>query len=280
MPTRSDPITPAWLTVHRGDAPLLVSLPHTGTELPPELVPRLVSPWLARKDADWWIDRLYGFAADLGATTVRTAVSRTAIDVNRDPAGVSLYPGQATTELCPTTTFDGEPLYRDGEAPDADEIAARRARWFAPYHAALDAEVARLKARHGRVVVYDCHSIRSVVPRLFEGRLPVFNIGTDGGATCDPALSAGVAALCRDSGRSWALDGRFRGGFITRRLGRPAENVHAIQMELACRGYLGEPEGAVSDADWPVPYDETFAAPIRSVLESILRRCLETMKGG
>ena len=119
-------MTPAWLTVRRGAAPLIISLPHTGTELPPEIAPRLVSPWLARKDADWWIDRLYGFAADLGATTVHTAVSRTAVDVNRDPSGVSLYPGQATTELCPTTTFDGEPLYRDDAAPAPDEIAARR----------------------------------------------------------------------------------------------------------------------------------------------------------
>ncbi len=278
MPTPSDPMPPAWLTVRRGEAPLIVSLPHTGTELPPEIAPRLVSPWLARKDADWWIDRLYGFAADLGATTVHTAQSRTAVDVNRDPSGVSLYPGQATTELCPSTTFDGEPLYRDGAAPAPDEIAARRARWFDPYHAALDAEIERLRARHGRVVVYDCHSIRSVIPRLFEGRLPVFNIGTNGGATCDPALSAGVADLCRDSGRSWALDGRFRGGFITRRLGRPAEGVHAIQMELACRGYLREPEGPVGEADWPVPYDDAFAASIRDTLARILQHCLDVAR--
>ncbi len=278
MPTPSDPMPPAWLTIRRGEAPLIVSLPHTGTELPPEIAPRLVSPWLARKDADWWIDRLYGFAADLGATTVHTAVSRTAIDVNRDPSGVSLYPGQATTELCPTTTFDGEPLYRDGAAPAPDEIAARRARWFDPYHAALDAEIERLRAQHGRVVVYDCHSIRSVIPRLFEGRLPVFNIGTDGGTTCDPALQAGVADLCRDSGRSWALDGRFRGGFITRRLGRPAEGVHAIQMELACRGYLREPEEPVGEADWPVPYDDAFAAPIRDTLARILQHCLDVAR--
>ena len=265
---------PAWLTVHRGDAPLLVSLPHTGTDVPPELLPRLVSPWLARKDADWWIDRLYAFAADLGASTVHTALSRTALDVNRDPTGASLYPGRATTELCPTTTFDGEPLYRDGREPDAAEIAERRARWFDPYHAALDAEVARLKARHRRVVVYDGHAIRSVVPRLFAGRLPVFNIGTDGGATCDPALSDGVAKVCRGTGRSLVLNGRFRGGFITRRLGRPAEGVHAVQMELGCRAYLREPEGPVGEADWPAPYDAAFAAPVREALERVLGACL------
>ena len=265
---------PDWLDIRRGTAPLLVSLPHTGTEVPPALEDRLVSPWLARKDADWWIDRLYGFAAELGATTVRTAVSRTAIDVNRDPSGASLYPGQATTGLCPTTTFDGEPLYRAGRELAAGEVAERRALWFDPYHAALDAEVARLKAEHGRVVVYDCHSIRSVIPRLFEGRLPLFNIGTDGGASCAPALEEGVAAICRDTGRSWVANGRFRGGYITRRLGRPWDGVHAIQMELACRAYLREPEGAVSEADWPPPYDAAFAAPVRDALVRILRHCL------
>ncbi|MGA2794200.1 MAG: N-formylglutamate amidohydrolase, partial [Roseiarcus sp.] len=149
-----------WLSVVSGDAPLIVSLPHTGLELGP-IEPRLVSPWLARKDTDWWIERLYDFAGDLGATIVRTAIARAVIDVNRDPSGASLYPGRATTGLCPATTFDGEPLYRDGQAPSPDEIAARRAAWFDPYHAALKAEVDRLAGRHGRLVLYDCHSIRS-----------------------------------------------------------------------------------------------------------------------
>ena len=271
---------PGWLHVHRGEAPLLVSLPHTGTDLPPELQPRLVSPWLARKDADWWIDLLYDFAAGLGATTVRTDLSRTAIDVNRDPSGRSLYPGQATTELCPTTTFDGEPLYFDGAAPDPAEIAERRARWFDPYHAALDAEVARLRAAHGRVAVYDCHSIRSVVPRLFEGRLPVFNVGTNGRASCAPELQDAVEAVCRGTGRSTVVNGRFRGGYITRRLGQPGEGVHAVQMELACRGYMVEPEGAMGEADWPTPYDPVHAAPARSALERVLEACLAFARAG
>ncbi|RYB08007.1 N-formylglutamate deformylase [Lichenibacterium ramalinae] len=270
---------PDWLDIRRGTAPLLVSLPHTGTAIPPEIEERLVSPWLARKDADWWIDRLYDVAAELGATTVRTAVSRTVIDVNRDPSGVSLYPGQATTGLCPTTTFDGEPLYRAGRDLADGEAEERRSRWFDPYHAALDDEVARLKVAHGRVVVYDCHSIRSVIPRLFAGRLPVFNIGTAGGASCAAVLSEGVAAICRDTGRSWVVDGRFRGGYITRRLGRPEQGVHAIQMELACRAYLREPEGPVSEADWPVPYDPAHAAPVRDALLRVLRHCLAVAAG-
>src|SRR5882762_9995734 len=168
-----------WLTVQRGSAPLLVCMPHTGTHIPAAVEAALASPWLARKDTDWWIERLYGFAQGLGASIVRTGISRTVIDANRDPSGASLYPGQATTELCPTTTFDGELLYRAGYAPDADEITRRRRLYFEPYHHALTTEVARLRAQYPKAVVYDCHSIRSRIPRLFAGDLPNFNIGTN-----------------------------------------------------------------------------------------------------
>ena len=259
-----------WLTIRRGAAPLLVSLPHTGTDIPAELEARLVSSWLARKDADWWIDRLYDFATGLDATIVHTSVSRTVIDVNRDPSGVSLYPGQATTELCPTTSFDGEPLYRPGAELRPEEVAERRTRYFDPYHAALRDEVARLRASHPRVAVYDCHSIRSIVPRLFDGTLPVFNIGTNSGVSCAPELTAAVERLCDASGLPRVTNGRFRGGFITRSLGDPANGVYALQMELACRGYMAEVPGPVGERDWPVPYDEDYVAPIRATLTSIL----------
>src|ERR1700724_3429275 len=168
-----------WLTVRRGSVPLLLCMPHTGTSIPPAIEAQLASPWLARKDTDWWIERLYEFSAYLDASIVRTGVARSVIDPNRDPSGASLYPGQATTELCPTTTFDGELLYRAGYAPDSNEIARRRRLYFEPYHRALTAEVARLRAQHPKVVVYDCHSIRSRIPRLFAGDLPNFNIGTN-----------------------------------------------------------------------------------------------------
>jgi formiminoglutamase len=265
----------AWLTVARGEAPLIVSLPHTGTEIPSDIEARLISPWLGRRDADWWVDRLYGFAADLGATVIRTAISRTVIDVNRDPSGASLYPGAATTGLCPTETFDGEALYRPGGAPDDGEIAARRARWFAPYHVALTAEVERLRARHGHVVLYDAHSIRSRIPRLFEGELPQFNIGTNSGASCDPAIAAAVEAACDASPFSRVTNGRFKGGAITRGHGAPAQGVHAIQMELACRGYMDEPRGAPTPDTWPTPFDEARAAPMVAILRAVLAACLD-----
>lgn len=265
---------PSWLTVHPGDAPLIVSFPHTGTDIPAEIEAGLVSPWLARKDADWWVDRLYDFAASLGATTIRTAISRTVIDVNRDPSGASLYPGQATTELCPTTTFDGEPLYREGRAPDAAEIARRRGAYFEPYQAALAAEIERLRAAHGRVVLYEAHSIRSRVPRLFVGPLPNFNIGTNSGASCDPALTGAVEAVCDATAYSRVTNGRFKGGYTTRRYGNPAEGVHAIQMELACRGYMDDPATPIGPDNWPAPYDAARAAPMRTALTDILGACL------
>ncbi len=266
-----------WLQIHRGDAPLVVSFPHTGTELPAGIAARLISPWLARKDADWWIEQLYDFAPSLGATTIRTAMSRTVIDVNRDPSGASLYPGQATTALCPTTTFDGEPLYRTGE-PDRAEIDKRRAEYFDPYHAALNAELDRLRAIHGKVVLYEAHSIRSTIPRLFDDLLPNFNIGTNSGASCDPALTAAVEAACGASEFSRVTNGRFKGGWTTRHYGRSENGVHAIQMELACRGYMDEPPGLLTSLIWPTPYTPERAAPMRAALVNVLNACLDFAK--
>jgi N-formylglutamate deformylase len=262
------------VAVTRGSAPLIVSIPHTGIDIPAEIETGLISQWLARKDTDWWIDKLYAFAPDLGATLIRTAISRTVVDVNRDPSGASLYPGQTTTGLCPTETFDGEPLYRAGAEPNDAEIARRASLYFAPYHAALAEEIARLRQCHPHVILYDCHSIRSVVPRLFEGELPHMNIGTNSAASCDPTLSHLIQTVCDASEFSWVVNGRFKGGWITRRYGEPNAGVHAIQMELACRCYLAEPVPDVDDRNWPAPFDEAYAAPMRGVLQSILTACL------
>jgi formiminoglutamase len=260
--------------ITRGDAPLLLSIPHTGTRIPPDIEAGLVSTWLARKDTDWWIERLYDFAGEFGATIIRATHSRTVIDVNRDPSGASLYPGQITTGLCPTETFDGEPLYRPGRELDRFEIDRRRRLYFQPYHGTLSQEIARLRESHPRFVLFDCHSIRSVVPRLFEGELPHMNIGTNSGAACDPAFCHVVQAVCDASGFSWSSNARFKGGWITRSQGRPALGVHAIQMELACRSYLDEPVPTVDESNWPPAYDEARAAEMRTVLRAIFKACL------
>ncbi|HEX8469919.1 MAG TPA: N-formylglutamate deformylase [Brevundimonas sp.] len=263
-----------WLTVREGAAPLIIGFPHTGTEIPAAIEARMTSPWLARKDADWWVDRLYDFAVELDATFVRTAISRSVIDVNRDPSGASLYPGMTTTGLCPIETFDGEPLYRAGQAPDRAEIDARRAAFFDPYHAALQAQIDRLST-NGPVVLYDAHSIRSVVPRLFEGELPQFNIGDNGGTTCDGNLTRVVEAACAASGSSHIVNGRFRGGWTTRHYGKPQDGLHAIQMELADRGYMLDPAGPVSEANWPSPYEPARAEPMRETLRAVLTACID-----
>jgi N-formylglutamate deformylase len=267
-----------WLAVHHGDAPLVISFPHTGTEIPPDLEDSLVSPWLSRKDADYWVDVLYDFAHALGATTIRTSISRTVIDMNRDPAGASLYPGHATTSLCPTTTFDGEPLYHSGHEPDAGEIKRREQLYFWPYHQAIATETQRLGAAHGRVVLYDAHSIRSKVSRLFDGELPQFNIGTDNGGTCDPALTSAIERICETSGLTHVTNGRFRGGWITRHYGNPHGGIHAVQMELAMRGYLLEPD-RIDEDNWPAPLDDGHAARLRVALRDILDSCITFVTG-
>ena len=263
-----------WLEVHRGDAPLVVAFPHGGAELG-GVEARFVSPWLARRDTDWWIAELYEFVRELGATTIATQVSRSIIDVNRDPSGASLYPGQATTDLCPVTTFDGDPLYR-GFDPEEDEIAWRRKTFFDPYHAAIGDEIARLRAVHPAVVLYDAHSIRSRIPRLFDGELPQFNLGTNGGATCDPALEAALAEVCAASGQSYVCNGRFKGGWTTRHYGAPQDGVHAVQMELAVRGYMDEPAER-SPENWPA---QLAAEPaILPTLRALIAACLSFAKG-
>jgi formiminoglutamase len=267
-----------WLEVIPGNAPLIVSIPHAGTEIPELYQPSLKSLWLARKDADWWMPQLYDFAQGLGATIIRTHISRTVIDVNRDPAGTSLYPGQATTGLCPATTFDGEPLYKDGF--EAGDIPARIEKYFAPYHEALTAQAARLRQAHGKIVLYDCHSIRSKIPRLFDGELPNFNIGTNDCFSCDAALAQSIADICKAAKHfTHVVNGRFKGGYITRAHGNPGDEVHAVQMELACRGYMHEPD-MPDETNWPSMFDAAYAAAIQTILEKILRIALTFAGGG
>jgi N-formylglutamate deformylase len=263
---------PDWVIVDRRDAPLIVSIPHAGTDLL-EFESAFVDPWLARKDADWRLDELYDFVAPLGATLLRTRLSRSIIDVNRDPGGASLYPGQATTELVPTTTFDGEALYRAGQAPDTADIANRRRLYFDPYHAALAGEIERLHQKHKRVALFDAHSIRSLIPRLFDGELPVFNLGTNSGGSCSPGLRERVGGVLSASGQTSVVDGRFKGGWITRAYGRPGEGVEALQLELACRAYMREPERP-APGNWPTPIDEKSATPTRDTLKRVLEAIL------
>jgi N-formylglutamate deformylase len=221
------------------------------------------------QDTDWHLDRLYGFASGLGASVLQAKVSRYVIDLNRPPGGESLYPGQTTTGLCPTETFRGEPLYDPAPAPDALQQADRLARFWQPYHGALRAELDRLKAQHGAVLLWDAHSIASVLPRLFEGKLPDLNFGTADGRSCAPAIIDRVVAQARNSRFSQVLNGRFKGGYITRHYGVPAERVHAIQLEMGQDLYMLE--------DPPFTYLEHKATSVQPLLQKMLTEALEAL---
>jgi N-formylglutamate deformylase len=228
------------IEVTHGHSPLILGLPHTGTEIPADCLDSLNEVGRAMADTDWHIDKLYAGLVD-GATYVRTPIHRYVIDVNRDPSGISLYPGQNTTGLCPLTDFDGLQIYKAGREPDATEITRRIATYHAPYHAALAAEVARVKALNGFAILYDCHSIRNEIPFLFDGTLPDFNIGTNSGSACAPQIEALVYARTRAANRyTSVLNGRFKGGWTTRHYGSPLGGVHAIQMELAQATHITE----------------------------------------
>ncbi|WP_353474144.1 N-formylglutamate deformylase [Salipiger sp. H15] len=222
-----------------GSSPLLLNVPHAGEILPPALAEALTSEARDLRDTDWHMDRIARDILPAGASLLAARVSRYAVDLNRPKDDTPLYSG-ATTGLISTIDFDGTPLYRDGAEPDAAERAARIAAYWEPYHAALSAEIARIRAAHGYCLLLDLHSIRSRVPRLFEGRLPDLNLGTNSGAACAPALSDAAYAALRGSGFSAVRDGRFKGGFITRHYGDPARNVHALQIEIAQECYMLE----------------------------------------
>ncbi len=251
--------------ITQGDSPIVLGLPHTGTFVPDDINATLNARGKELADTDWHIHRLYDGLLP-GATTVRATFHRYVIDANRDPSGASLYPGQNTTGLVPMTDFDGEDIWQT--EPVAAEIERRRVAYHAPYHEALQAELDRVRARHGVAILYDCHSIRSDIPFLFDGILPDFNIGTDMGRTCDPQIEAATVAVCAAATHSHVLNGRFKGGWTTRHYGQPATGIHAIQMEHAQSTYLTE-EAA------PWTYDETKSRTLRIHLQDILTTLAE-----
>jgi len=257
------------LFVTRGASPLIVSFPHVGTDVPDDIAARMTPEALRLDDTDFAQPALYDFTDELEATTVTARWSRLVIDVNRPPDNTPLYPGQWGAGLVPTETFLGEAVYL-GAAPDAAEIAARRDRFWRPYHEALKAAIEAAVAAHGFALLWDAHSISAVVPRLFEGTLPDLNMGTAGGAACGEEARAAAFGVCRASGFSAVLDGRFKGGFITRTYGAPEKGVHAIQMELAKSTHLG--------ADNRI--DAARAGRLRPVLESAMEAALDALGDG
>ena len=253
-------------TLHRGTAPLLVSLPHDGTAIPDAIAARMTDGARQAPDTDWHVARLYAFARELGASILVPRHSRYVVDLNRPEDDVSLYPGQNTTGLCPIVQFSGEPVYLEGQGPDAAEVASRVDTYWRPYHQSLQSELARIHARHGRAVLWEGHSIRGVVPFLFEGRLPDLNLGTAAGASCSPVLQSRLeAVLAAQDEYDWVANGRFKGGHITRHYGDPGNGVDAVQLEISQRNYMDE-----TSFDW----DEGKAARLQRVLRALLEAAL------
>jgi len=255
-----------------GHTPLLISVPHSGTYIPDTLKERMTDAGVAIPDTDWYVDRLYDSAAELGAGVLVATHSRYVIDLNRDPAGSELYPGVDNTDLCPTTTFGYEDIYRDSLTPDLDEISARIERHWRPYHEALRRELDRLQERYGLALLLDAHSIPSRVPRFFEGMLPDLNLGSGDGTTASSDLLRRLGdVLGRASGYASVVDGRFKGGFITRTYGRPADGFHAVQMELTQTNYMNESQ--------PYEYLPDRAGPLKVVLREFVEELLHWAEG-
>jgi len=258
--------------LQQGNVPLLVSMPHIGTDIPVDLRAHYVPRALEVEDTDWHLARLYNFLGELGASVLTPRMSRYVIDLNRPPDDAPMYPGASNTELCPTRFFTGEPLYQPGREPGPEERTRRRDLYWQPYHAALQSELVRLRALHGHVVLWDAHSIRSQIPWLFDGRLPDLSVGTAGGVSAAVALAEAVMRACADAlpPCSSVLNGRFKGGYITRHYGRPASQVHAIQLEMCQCLYMQEAA--------PFRYDPMLASAIQPLLKEMLASALKASR--
>ena len=262
---------PAVYTLETGTRPLLISMPHCGTALPDSMRDQWVPRAWATEDTDWHMPLLYRFAKQLGASVLIPHYARYVIDLNRPPDDTPMYPGASNTELCPTRFFTGEPLYLEGCQPNAEEQAHRLQTYWRPYHDALQQELARLRAQHGRALLWDAHSIRSEIPWLFDGRLPDLNVGTANGQAADASIAQAVMAVCETfPAFSHVLNGRFKGGYITRHYGQPSQGVHAVQLEMCQSLYMREAA--------PYDYLPERAAHIVPVLEQMVQAALQAVE--
>jgi N-formylglutamate deformylase len=253
---------------HQGRVPLLVSMPHVGVHVPPDIAERMTDAALELPDTDWHLERLYDFLDEIGASVLVATHSRYVIDVNRPNDNSNLYPGQDSTGLVPIDTFDKKPVYRPGMAPGPAEVEERCSSYWSPYHQKLEEELQRIRQCHGVALLWDAHSIASVLPRFFEGRLADLNLGTAAGVSCAPDLAEKLREVAEQAeGHTYALNGRFKGGYITRHYGKPQNGIHAVQLEMSTATYMMEAH--------PYPFVEHLAERVRPTLRQFLEVMLE-----
>lgn len=263
--------TPPVYSLHQGTRPLLVSVPHDGIQVPPDIAGKMTDAGRLVADTDWHVARLYHGARAMGASIIRPRYSRYVVDLNRPSDGGALYPGQDETGLCPTSSFAREDLYQAGQEPTREEVHDRVQRYWQPYHQALKDELGRLKAQHGKVVLWEGHTIKSRVPRFFEGQLHDFNVGTNLGTSASSHLMAAIERVLADQdGYTWVVNGRFKGGYITRQYGQPDIGVHAIQLELSQRTYMDESP--------PFDWRPSSASQVMAVIDQLLSAALAALE--
>jgi N-formylglutamate deformylase len=252
-----------------GSIPLLVSLPHDGSEIPADIAAAMHPAARSSPDSDWQVSHLYDFARELGAHVLRPRWSRYVVDLNRPPDGAALYPGRRETGLCPTVMFSGEPIYLGDREPDVRAVAERVECYWRPYHRQLASALDAIRTAHGRALLWEGHSIRSQCPMFFEGRLPDYNVGTADGASCAPAVQQSIATRLQAMAVSHVINGRFKGGYITRQYGQPQQGISAVQMEMAQASYLDESD--------PERFDPVLAASAQTVLRELLTAALAAL---
>lgn len=256
-------------SLEQGTLPLLVSIPHGGLYIPEAISNRLTPEARQQPDADWHLPQLYAFVTEMGGSLLAATHSRYCVDLNRPPNNESLYPGQTTTGLCPDAMFRGGAVYNDGKCLDPEEVQERRRLYWDPYHSALQAELARLRAQHKHVLLWEGHSIARTLPRLFTGSLPDFNFGTASGKSCSLKMQSAIEQVAKDCSESLVFNGRFTGGYITRQYGKPEDGIHAVQLEMSQEIYMKE--------EFPFSYDEELAAKLQPVLKALVQRALDTL---
>jgi len=254
----------AGYTFQSGNTPLLISVPHDGRRVPEDITVRMTRAGRSLPDTDWHVGRLYDFAAELGVAMIVADYSRYVIDLNRPADDAALYDGQLATGLCPTKTFAGQDIY-EGEA--AIDTQQRVRDFWQPYHDKVQATLEALRAEHGYALLWDSHSIASRVPSLFDGELPVLNLGTWDGRSCSRAIERAAVDAAVASPYDAVLNGRFKGGYITRHYGSPGHGVHALQLELSQRAYMDEAT---------LHYASEKASQLRDTLKKMLHAILET----